>query len=105
MPRLRLGDEQGAVEVEGRGTVPIDEVEDDLPDELVPLRPVLGRRDAAVAAGVRDLQRAARELGSPLDDPMMLLSFLALPVIPALRLTDRGLVDVDRFAIVPLAIE
>jgi adenine deaminase len=32
----------------------------------------------------------------------MVLSFLALPVIPKLKLTDRGLVDVHRFAVVPL---
>ncbi len=34
--------------------------------------------------------------------PFMTLSFLALSVIPSLKLTDQGLVDVDRFAIVPL---
>ncbi len=45
---------------------------------------------------------AARSLGSPLSDPFMTLSFLALPVIPALKLTDRGLVDVNRFEIVDL---
>ncbi|MFQ5892811.1 MAG: adenine deaminase [Nitrospinota bacterium] len=37
---------------------------------------------------------AARQLGSPLENPFMTLSFLALPVIPDLKLTDRGLVDV-----------
>jgi len=45
---------------------------------------------------------AARQLGSPLHDPYMALSFLALPVIPSLKLTDRGLVDVDKFELVPL---
>ncbi len=45
---------------------------------------------------------AARQLGSPLHDPFMALSFLALPVIPSLKLTDRGLVDVDRFELVSL---
>jgi adenine deaminase len=35
----------------------------------------------------------------------MAMSFLALSVIPALRLTDRGLVDVDRFELVDLALE
>ena len=49
-----------------------------------------------------DLIAAAREMGSPLRDPFMTLSFLALPVIPELKLTDRGLVDVGRFAVVPL---
>jgi adenine deaminase len=41
-------------------------------------------------------------LGGRLSDPFMTLSFLALPVIPELKLTDRGLVDVVRFAPVPL---
>jgi adenine deaminase len=45
---------------------------------------------------------AARQLGSPLHDPFMALSFLALPVIPSLKLTDRGLVDVDKFELVSL---
>ena len=45
---------------------------------------------------------AARALGSPLQDPFMMMSFLALEVIPSLKLTDKGLVDVDRFALVPL---
>ncbi len=45
---------------------------------------------------------AAHELGSPLHDPFMAMSFLALGVIPSLKLTDQGLVDVDRFEPVPL---
>jgi adenine deaminase len=49
--------------------------------------------------------QAARNLGSELHDPMMALSFLALEVIPHLKLTDQGLVDVDQFKIVPLWVE
>jgi len=45
---------------------------------------------------------AARDLGSPLKDPFMTLSFLALPVIPALKITDLGLVDVNQFRHVAL---
>jgi adenine deaminase len=37
-----------------------------------------------------------------LEAPFMAQSFLALSVIPALKITDRGLVDVERFALVPL---
>ncbi len=55
-----------------------------------------------VAARLRGLQAAYHDLGGTLPDPFMALSFLALPVIPALKLTDRGLVDVDRFQMVPL---
>jgi adenine deaminase len=51
---------------------------------------------------VDSLIAAARSLGSPLHDPFMTMSFLGLEVIPSLKLTDKGLVDVDRFEIVPL---
>jgi adenine deaminase len=43
-----------------------------------------------------------RELGSPLHDPFMLMGFMALEVIPSLKLTDLGLVDVDQFKPVEL---
>ena len=43
------------------------------------------------------------DLGVTIEAPFMTLSFLALSVIPALKITDRGLVDVDRFEIVPLS--
>jgi adenine deaminase len=48
------------------------------------------------------LLRSAQSLGCKLPDPFMTLSFLALPVIPELKLTDKGLVDVMKFRIVPL---
>jgi adenine deaminase len=48
---------------------------------------------------------AARVLGSGLHDPFMTLSFLALEVIPHLKLTDQGLVDVDQFKVVPLWVD
>jgi adenine deaminase len=46
---------------------------------------------------------AARELGCEYPAPFQTLAFLALSVIPSLKITDRGLVDVDRFELVPLA--
>ena len=45
---------------------------------------------------------AVRSLGCTLEAPFQHLSFLALSVIPSLKLTDQGLVDVDRFELVPL---
>ncbi|HSB03564.1 MAG TPA: adenine deaminase [Thermodesulfobacteriota bacterium] len=48
------------------------------------------------------LNAAARKLGCKVPDPFMILSFLSLPVIPELKLTDKGLVDVNQFKIVPL---
>ena len=57
---------------------------------------------AEVAATIADLRRAARSLGVEVRAPFMALSFLGLSVIPSLKITDRGLVDVDRFELVPL---
>ncbi|MEW6377622.1 MAG: adenine deaminase [Thermodesulfobacteriota bacterium] len=48
------------------------------------------------------LHRAAKFLGCNLPDPFMTLSFLSLPVIPELKITDKGLVDVNQFKFVPL---
>jgi adenine deaminase len=47
---------------------------------------------------------AARALGWSGATPFLTLSFLGLSVIPSLKITDRGLVDVDRFELVPLAV-
>jgi adenine deaminase len=53
----------------------------------------------------REVNHAAFSLGSSLEHPFMVLSFLALPVIPKLKLTDYGLVDVESFAQVDLFVE
>ena len=55
-----------------------------------------------VVAASRAVIEAARELGCRLEAPFQHLAFLALSVIPSLKLTDRGLVDVDSFELVPL---
>jgi adenine deaminase len=55
-----------------------------------------------VVARSNELAAAARELGCTLEAPFQHLSFLALSVIPSLKLTDRGLVDVGTFELVPL---
>ena len=68
--------------------------------------PIAGLMSDQPLETVRDqmnrLIGASRDLGATLSDPFMTLGFLALPVIPDLKLTDRGLVDVTRFEIVPL---
>ena len=52
------------------------------------------------------LTQTARRLGVNEEyDPLMTLAFLSLPVIPALKLTDRGLVDVLSGKILPVAAE
>lgn len=75
---------------------------------LLPL-PIAGLMSDLPIEAVRDrcddLAAAARALGSPLRQPYTAMSFLALEVVPALKLTDLGLIDVDRFAPVPLFVE
>ncbi len=72
---------------------------------LVPL-PIAGlMSDQPIETVRRELDealRAARALGSQLPNPLMTLSFLALEVIPELKITDLGLVDVNRFELIPL---
>ena len=55
-----------------------------------------------VIAASRACVEAAHDLGCELASPFQSMAFLALSVIPSLKITDRGLVDVDRFEIVPL---
>ncbi|RNF33786.1 adenine deaminase [Paracoccus methylarcula] len=62
---------------------------------LMSLDPFEAVRDRLV-----DLREAARSLGVTLEEPFLQLAFLALPVIPALKITDRGMVDVERFEII-----
>jgi adenine deaminase len=60
----------------------------------LPLAEVIAASEATVAA--------VHALGSAVEAPFQSLAFLALSVIPSLKITDRGLVDVDRFEVVPL---
>jgi adenine deaminase len=72
--------------------------------ELLPLEVagLMSRDGDAVAAGYASLTRSAHDLGSPLRAPFMTLAFMALLVIPALKLSDRGLFDGRAFQLVPL---
>lgn len=84
----------GIVVVEGRG------VRAELP------LPIAGLLSDAPLQTVLEQSRAcaeaARALGCTLPAPFQTMSFLALSVIPSLKITDRGLVDVDAFELVPL---
>jgi adenine deaminase len=53
-----------------------------------------------VRAHLVALREAARELGCTLPEPFLQVAFLSLPVIPHLKITDRGLFDVDRFTLI-----
>ncbi len=54
-----------------------------------------------VHADLIALRAAARSLGVTLEEPFLQLAFLCLPVIPHLKITDHGMVDVDRFEVMP----
>jgi adenine deaminase len=65
----------------------------------LPIAGLMADRAPEVVAGELDAATAAvRQLGCAVPAPFMAMSFLALPVIGHLKLTDRGLVDVDAFA-------
>lgn len=53
-----------------------------------------------LAAALSDLKAAGRAAGCELEEPFLQLAFLSLPVIPSLKLTNRGLVDVERFELI-----
>ena len=67
--------------------------------------PGAGRMSLQPFEAVREdlvaLRAAAASLGVVLEEPFLQLAFLALPVIPHLKITDMGMVDVDRFEVIP----
>ena len=57
-----------------------------------------------VAHKLRGLKKLAKKIGCPLEEPFLQLSFLALPVIPSLKITDRGLVDGTTFQVITVEV-
>jgi NAD+ synthetase len=69
----------------------------------LPVAGLMSNEDADTVSRLHEeLHRAAQRIGCSLPSPFMTMSFLALPVIPELRITDFGLVDVTKFEIVDL---
>ncbi len=69
----------------------------------LPVAGLMSDRPIHVVRQAYDMLLAnARAQGSPLSDPFMAMSFMALGVIPSLKLTDKGLIDVEKFEIVDL---
>lgn len=54
----------------------------------------------SIARSLEDLRAASKAIGCILPEPFLQLAFLSLPVIPSLKLTDRGLMDVDAFQLI-----
>ncbi|MBM3314810.1 adenine deaminase [candidate division WOR-3 bacterium] len=72
----------------------------------LPIAGLMSDRPAAeVVADLKRLLEKAHVWGSRLPNPFITLSFLALPVIPELKLTDKGLVDVSRFETIDLFVK
>jgi adenine deaminase len=70
----------------------------------LPIAGLLSKKPVeAIHKEMETLLNAAKKMGSQPPDPFMTLSFLALPVIPELKITDQGLVDVNTFQIIPLS--
>mgnify|MGYP003598061484 CR=1 FL=1 len=87
--------EKGGVSISRAGTVSI------LP---LPVAGIMSDQDAyAVARRYSQLDRVSKEMGSTLGAPFMTLSFMALLVIPMLKLSDRGLFNGNSFEFTPLA--
>lgn len=78
------------------------EVIGELPLEIAGLMSVRTARE--VSAALQELERSLADMGVTIATPFMYLSFLALSVIPEMRVTDRGVVDVRSFELVPLGI-
>jgi adenine deaminase len=89
----------------GGGQVAVDDQGRVLAELPLPIGGLMSDRPAGeVADGLHHLVEAARSLGTTINAPFMQMSFLGLSVIPELRLTDKGLVDVGKFALVPVAV-
>lgn len=55
-----------------------------------------------VMTRISELEAASRQIGCKVDDPFMSMAFLSLSVIPELKITDKGLIDVNKFAVTDL---
>ncbi len=89
----RLGEIEGGFVVAAQGRV--------LAEIALPVAGLMSLlHHEEVKAALIPLRRAARSLGCTLGEPFLQVAFLPLPVIPHLKITDRGLVDVDRFELI-----
>jgi adenine deaminase len=90
----------------GGGQVAVDDEGRVLAELPLPIGGLMSDQPAPVVAeGLHRLVEAARTLGTSIHAPFMHMSFLGLSVIPELRLTDKGLVDVGSFSLVPVGVD
>jgi adenine deaminase len=92
-----------AAAADGSGGLAVADGQQVLATLLLPVAGLMSDRPIEeVRNAYNALLAAAAKLGSSLHDPFMAASFMALEVIPALKLTDQGLVDVEAFSKVDL---
>jgi adenine deaminase len=90
----RLGEIEGGFVVVADGQV--------LAELALPVAGLMSLEPFEVVRGALErLRMAAQSLGVTLEEPFLQLAFLCLPVIPHLKITDHGMVDVDRFEVMP----
>ncbi|MEM2733681.1 MAG: adenine deaminase [Candidatus Bathyarchaeia archaeon] len=90
---LRLRDMNGGFVVVDGGRV--------ISELPLPVAGLMSNLDAEeISAKIRDLRETTNRLGCRIKDPFMALSFLSLPVIPKLKITDYGLIDSERLVVV-----
>jgi adenine deaminase len=95
---IRLAEIGGGIVIADGG-----QVVEELP---LPIAGLMSDRPLAeVHERLRSMEQRLRGMGVAMESPFMTLSFLALSVIPDLKITDRGLVDVNRFELVPLGVD
>jgi adenine deaminase len=72
----------------------------------LPIAGLMSEQQAKIVSHkMEQIEKALAELGCKLREPLMTLSFLTLPVIPELRITDKGLVDVRKMQFVPVIVD
>ncbi|TKB57577.1 adenine deaminase [Ferrimonas aestuarii] len=72
-------------------------------DLMLPLGGIMSCESSEViTAQIQSLKQAAKAIGVTVNEPFVQMSFLALPVIPSLKITVKGLVDVEQFKVIDL---
>lgn len=88
------------IELQGGIAVSDGEIKAELP---LPLAGIMSdERAEIVAEKLEKVEKAIENLGCKLSSPVITLSFIALPVIPKLKVTDLGLIDVEKFRVVDI---
>lgn len=87
----------GIVAVDGKGKI--------LAEIALPIAGLMSKESfSALVPQIEKLRKAVATLGCPLSEPFLQMSFLALPVIPSLKITDRGVIDVNQQKVLPLLV-